>query len=38
MDFRETGVDDGRWIELAQDRAQSQALASVALNYASHIY
>jgi hypothetical protein len=26
MDFRETGYEDGRWMELAKDRVQWQAL------------
>ena len=26
MDLREIGCEDGRWMELAEDRAQCQAL------------
>jgi len=32
MDLREIGCEDGRWIELAQDRVQWQALVLVVLN------
>ena len=31
MDLREIGCEDGRWIELAQDRVQCQALALAAM-------
>ena len=32
MDLREIGCEDGRWIELAQDRVQCQALVLAVLN------
>jgi hypothetical protein len=32
MDLMETGCEDGRWIELAQDRVQWQALVLAVLN------
>ena len=32
MDVREIGCEDGRWIELAQDRVQWQALVLVVMN------
>jgi hypothetical protein len=32
MDLRETGCEDGMWMELAQDRVQWQALILVVLN------
>jgi len=32
MDFWEIGCEDGRWIELAQDRVQWGALVSAVLN------
>jgi hypothetical protein len=32
MDVKETGYEDGRWIELAQDCVQKQALISAVLN------
>ena len=32
MDLREIGCEDGRWIELAQDRVQWQALVLAVLN------
>jgi hypothetical protein len=32
MDLRETGCEDGRWMELAQDRVQWQALVLAVLN------
>jgi hypothetical protein len=32
MDLREMGCEDGRWIELAQDRVQWQALILAVLN------
>jgi len=32
MDLREIGCEDGRWMELAQDRAQQQALVLVIMN------
>jgi hypothetical protein len=32
MELRETGCEDGRWMELAQDRVQWRALAPSVLN------
>ena len=32
MDLREIGCEDGRWMELAQDRVQWQALVLAVLN------
>jgi hypothetical protein len=32
MDLRETGCENGRWMELAQDRVQWQALVLAVLN------
>jgi hypothetical protein len=32
MNVRETGCEDGRWMALAQDHAQWQALVSAVLN------
>ena len=32
MDVREIGCEDGRWMELAQDRVQWQALVLAVLN------
>jgi hypothetical protein len=32
MDLRETGCEDGRWMELAQDRVQWRALVLAVLN------
>jgi hypothetical protein len=32
MDLRETGCEDGRWMELAQDRVQWQTLVLAVLN------
>jgi hypothetical protein len=32
MDLRETGCEDGRWMELAQDRVQWLALVTAVLN------
>jgi len=32
MDLREIGCEDGRWMELAQDRVQWQALLLAVLN------
>ena len=32
MDHREIGCEDGRWIELAHDRVQWQALVQAVLN------
>jgi hypothetical protein len=32
MDLREMGCEDGRWMELAQDRVQWRALLLVVLN------
>jgi len=29
MDLRETGCEDGRWMEMAQDHVQWQALSTV---------
>ena len=31
MDLREIGCEDGRWMELAQDRVQCQTLVSAVL-------
>jgi hypothetical protein len=33
MDLREMGCEDGRWMELAQDRVQWQALILMMLNF-----
>jgi hypothetical protein len=33
MDLKEICCDDGRWMELAQDRVQWRALVSAALNF-----
>jgi hypothetical protein len=33
MNVRETGCEDGRWIELAQDRVQWRALVLMVLNF-----
>jgi len=32
MDLREVGCEDGKWMELAQDRVQWQALLLAVLN------
>jgi hypothetical protein len=32
MDLRETGCEDGRWMELAQDRVHWRALVLAVLN------
>jgi hypothetical protein len=32
MDLRETSREDGRWVELAEDRVQWRALVLAALN------
>jgi hypothetical protein len=32
FDVRETGYEDGRWMELAEDRVQWQALLLAVLN------
>jgi hypothetical protein len=32
MDLKETGCEDGRWIELAQDRVQWRSLVLAVLN------
>jgi hypothetical protein len=32
MDLRDTGCEDGRWTELAQDRVQWRALVLAVLN------
>jgi hypothetical protein len=32
MDLREMGCEDGRWMELAQDRVQWRALVLAVLN------
>jgi hypothetical protein len=32
MDLMETGFEDGRWMELAQDRVQWRALVLAVLN------
>jgi hypothetical protein len=32
LDLKEIGCEDGRWMELAQDRVQWQALVSAMLN------
>jgi hypothetical protein len=32
MDLRETGCEDGRWMELAQDRVQGRVLVLAVLN------
>jgi hypothetical protein len=32
MDLRETGFEDGRWMELAQDRVEWWALVLAVLN------
>jgi hypothetical protein len=32
MDLRKTGCEDGRWMELAQDRVQWRALIEIGVN------
>jgi hypothetical protein len=33
MDLRETGCEDGRWMELAQDRVQLGTLVTAVFNF-----
>jgi hypothetical protein len=36
MNLREMGCEDGRWTELARDRAQCRALVLAVLNFGFH--